>query len=85
MTQEVADRDAGILKARLAGDLDGYTSWALEDTPDGCSLHFVEEVEVNKALLRVLAPVARPLFRLNHAVMMLRGERGLRRHLSERS
>jgi hypothetical protein len=83
MSQEVADREAGILRARLAGDLDGYSSWTLKDTPDGCSLQFDQEVVVNKVCLRILAPVARPVFRLNHAVMMYRGERGLRRYLNE--
>ena len=36
----------------------------------------------NKALLRRLAPIARPAFRANHALMMRHGERGLRTYLA---
>jgi hypothetical protein len=45
-------------------------------------LEIVQDVVVNKALLRALAPVARPVFRANHAAMMWRGQRGLRSFLN---
>ena len=44
-------------------------------------LLFEQEVEVKKPLVRVLSPVARPLFRFNHALMMRRGDHGLNRYL----
>lgn len=40
-----------------------------------------QRVVVTKPLLRALAPVARPLFRANHTLMMRRGQRGLRAYL----
>lgn len=83
MCRELSDRDRGILKVRLSGDLDGYSSWTCKARPNGCLLRFEQEVFVNKLLLRLLAPVGRPVFRLNHALMMFRGERGLRRYLVE--
>ncbi len=76
------DPEAGVLEARLTGDLEGHSRWTLAPSPDGTgtSLHFGEEVEVRRRLLRTLS-FARPAFRLNHAVMMRAGERGLGRHL----
>lgn len=81
LEQQSADAGAGTLKASLAGDLQGWSSWQVEENGTGCRLLYDQEVLVNKRLLRLLAPVARPVFRLNHALMMLRGERGLQRYL----
>ena len=43
---------------------------------------FEEEVTATKALLRYLAPVARPAFRANHTLMMRHGQAGLRVYLA---
>ena len=43
---------------------------------------FDEEVVTTKRTLNVLAPVARPLFKLNHEFMMRHGEAGLRTFLA---
>jgi hypothetical protein len=75
-----ADRDRGVLRARLTGDLAGFTGWHLVPTSDGTRAEFHERVEVHRPLLRWLA-VARPAFRANHAWMMRCGQRGLRHHL----
>jgi hypothetical protein len=42
---------------------------------------FEEEVTVTKRSLRWLAPLARPVFRANHAAMMRHGRAGLTAHL----
>ncbi|MFT7838046.1 polyketide cyclase [Saccharothrix sp. BKS2] len=76
------DRDAGLLRADLAGDLDGTASWRVLPDGPGARLVFEQEVVVRKALLRALAPVARPVFRFNHALMMRSAERGLRTYLA---
>lgn len=81
MEKQVDDPESGILKAGLSGDLEGFSSWAVRPEGDGCRLIYDQEVEVTKRLLRMLAPVARPLFKLNHSLMMYRGQRGLRAHL----
>ncbi len=41
-----------------------------------------EQVTAHKVLLRKLALVARPAFRLNHALMMRHGLRGLNAYLA---
>ena len=84
MEKQVDDPESGILKAGLTGDLEGFSSWAVEQQGEGCRLIYDQEVEVTKRLLQKLAPVARPLFKLNHALMMHRGERGLRAHLASK-
>jgi hypothetical protein len=83
MEAEIADESTGTLRAGLSGDLEGFSSWVVKPEDGGCRLIYNQEVEVTKKLLRVLAPIARPLFRLNHHVMMSRGEKGLRAHLSQ--
>jgi hypothetical protein len=83
MEAETDDPSSGVLRAGLTGDLVGFSSWTVEENSGGCRLIYDQEVEVTKRLLQVLAPIARPFFILNHRVMMRRGERGLRAHLTK--
>ncbi|MFD7660350.1 SRPBCC family protein [Actinosynnema sp. NPDC059797] len=76
------DRDAGLLRADLVGDLDGTASWRVLPDGRGTRLVYDQQVVVRKALLRVLAPVARPVFLLNHGLMMRSGRRGLHTYLA---
>jgi hypothetical protein len=71
------DPTAGVLQADLRGDLEGFSRWTITAVQGGCQAVFEEDVIANKLLLRVLAPLARPIFRWNHALLMNRGERGL--------
>ena len=80
--QAVRDPDAKVLEATLRGDLDGFTRWTIQGSPDGSRLLFEEEVTTTKGSLRALAPVARPAFKANHYLMMRHGERGLRTYLA---
>lgn len=79
--KEIEDRQTGILRTRLTGDLEGWSNWSIVALGTGCILRFDEEVVTTKPIMNALAPVAGPLFRLNHSVMMRHGERGLRRML----
>lgn len=85
LEQQVADEEAGVLQAAMTGDLEGWSRWLLLPRQSGCLLKFEEEVVVNRPLLKVLSPVARPLLEANHSVMMRRGEGGLRQYLSRNS
>lgn len=82
MQRQVLDRDTGMLEAGLSGDLQGWSSWKVSRAQGGCLLVFEEQVEMKRRLLRLIAPAARPAFLVNHALMMKRGEAGLRRHLA---
>lgn len=81
LQKEIADEPAGILRTSLSGDLEGWSSWSISPVGGECWLRFHEEVVTTRRLMNALAPIARPLFRLNHSLMMRHGERGLRRHL----
>lgn len=78
---EIADKRVGILRTSLTGDLEGWSSWSIRSVGSECLLRFDEEVVTTRPLMNALAPIARPLFRLNHSLMMRHGEQGLRRHL----
>ncbi len=68
----------GVIDARLSGDLEGFARWSIESVGGSCKLVYDQEVDANKALLKALAPVARPAFRMNHSLMMRNGQAGLR-------
>lgn len=76
------DHRRGVIDAHLSGDLEGFARWTVTDLGTGCRLTYDQEVETNKALLNRLAPLARPAFRANHALMMRHGQAGLRTYLA---
>ncbi|MDT0345579.1 SRPBCC family protein [Streptomyces litchfieldiae] len=69
---------AGVLEIALSGDLDGWLRWTLIPLEGGTRVRHEQDTALRKPLLRRLAPVARPAFAANHAVMMRAGHRGLR-------
>jgi hypothetical protein len=76
------DEAAGRLRVGMTGDLEGYCEGVVDHHETGARLAISQRVEVTRPLLRTFAPVARPLFRANHAMMMRRGQRGLREYLA---
>ena len=82
LERTVAEPQAGILEARLTGDLEGVIRWSIDRVDDGCLITFDEQVTTNKAALNALAPIARPAFVANHALMMAHGQAGLRTFLA---
>jgi hypothetical protein len=81
----IADQQAGLLRASLSGDLEGFASWEIIGRDGGTDLVFDQEVVVHKALLRRLVLVARPFFRGNHDLMMRGGLKGLKQVLADRA
>ena len=75
------DRDAGVLEARMEGDLEGFSRWTISADGVGSRLVFDEVVTTNKKMLNLLAPLARPAFKANHTIMMRNGRRGLTAYL----
>ncbi|MFF5976135.1 SRPBCC family protein [Streptomyces sp. NPDC012769] len=77
------DPAARVLEIALGGDLEGWARWTLSTLPDGTGTHalYEQEVEVRSPLMRALAVPGRPVFRVNHALMMRAGRRGLAAHL----
>ncbi|MCB5165355.1 SRPBCC family protein [Streptomyces bambusae] len=84
-TGQRRDPAAGVLEAALHGDLEGWVRWTLRpDGHGGTRARYEQEVTVRKPLMRRLAVPGRPLFRLNHALMMRSGRRGLQALLAAR-
>jgi hypothetical protein len=78
------DRAAGVLEAKLVGDLSGWSRWTISSTTSGTDLLYEQQVITPRELLRRLALVARPALLANHAWMMRSGRQGLERHLRQR-
>jgi uncharacterized protein YndB with AHSA1/START domain len=76
-TQKRRDPEVRVLEATMVGDLTGFSRWTISASGAGTEAVFDEEVEVMKASLRRLSPLARPAFRGNHTLMMRHGHRGL--------
>ncbi|MGV9350252.1 SRPBCC family protein [Streptomyces spiralis] len=79
VTAHQARRDpaAGVLEVTMTGDVDGWARWTLTARGTGILARYDQEVDVRKPLLRRVAVPGRPLFRLNHRLMMRAGRRGL--------
>ncbi|MDI3420242.1 SRPBCC family protein [Streptomyces luteolus] len=75
------DPAAGVLEIRMTGDLDGWARWTLTPAGGGTRVLYEQEVDVRRPLLRRFAVPGRPVFLLNHALMMRSGRRGLIGHL----
>lgn len=82
MHRDHQDEQAGLMRVRLSGDLDGVLAGAVRAAGAGTLLRITQDVQARKELLRRLDAVARPLFRANHALMMRRGHRGLSAYLA---
>jgi hypothetical protein len=59
------------------GDLRGHGVWTLSTINDRVHVRFDWRVHADRALLRILTPVLRPLFRWNHNVAIERAMVGL--------
>ena len=78
------DRHAGVLEARLMGDLDGWARWTLLTAERSTVLLYEQHVTTPGPLLRALARLGRPALELNHAWMMRAGRLGLQQRLAAR-
>jgi carbon monoxide dehydrogenase subunit G len=83
LTSERSDRESGVLRAVLGGDLVGWAQFELHsDGPTRTRLDYAQEVDLHVLgrLGRAASyPFARPLLVANHALMMRSGMRGLAR------
>lgn len=73
-----------ILESRASGELEGTGLWRFSQSPQGTIASYDWNVRTTKPWMNQAAAVARPLFVLNHNIVMRRGEAGLIRHLRVR-
>ncbi|MET8247957.1 SRPBCC family protein [Streptomyces sp. NPDC005202] len=71
------DPAAGVLEVAMSGDVDGWARWTVTAQETGTLARYDQVVDVRKPLLRRFAVPGRPVFRLNHWLMMRAGRRGL--------
>ena len=62
------------IHSRLDGDFEGTGTWLLQADEAGTHVQLDWRPSVNKAGVKQLSPVLRPLFRANHTWTMRRGE-----------
>ncbi|MFC6704941.1 SRPBCC family protein [Flexivirga alba] len=83
LSTELVDAESGVLRATLAGDLVGWSQFALRASgPDRTILDYTQEVRLGMpGMIGRLASsaIARPVLIANHAAMMRSGMRGLAR------
>jgi len=78
-----------LIESSAEGELEGTGRWTFSGNGKETAVRYDWNVRTTKLWMNLLAPVARPLFKWNHDVVMKQGEEGLRRllkpALSERS
>ncbi|SDJ89679.1 SRPBCC family protein [Streptomyces indicus] len=75
------DPAAGVLEVAASGDLRGWARWTVGSHDGGTRAVYEQEVDVERGLMRTFAVPGRPVFLLNHALMMRSGRRGLAGYL----
>ncbi|MGW5850745.1 SRPBCC family protein [Streptomyces sp. NPDC055254] len=85
-TELLRDPVRGVLEVSLRGDMDGWARWTVRPRAGTGTARtrvlYEQEVEVRRPLMRLLALPGRPVFRLNHALMMRAGRHGLAARLA---
>ena len=72
------------IAGRADGELQGTGVWSLTPADAGTAVRYDWRVEATTRWMRVLAPIARPIFAWNHDVIMQWGYEGLQRRLKIR-
>lgn len=70
-----------IIEGKALGELSGTGRWQLSSDADVTTVRYDWQVETTKRWMNLLTPVARPLFKWNHDVVMRWGAEGLAREL----
>ncbi|MFO0937128.1 MAG: SRPBCC family protein [Gemmataceae bacterium] len=64
------------------GELEGVGKWELSSESGVTLIRYDWHVKANKKWMRLLSPIARPVFKLNHDVIMNWGQIGLQKSVS---
>ena len=70
-----------LIEGEAAGELSGTGVWRFSDEGNSTRVRYDWNVRTTKPWMNLLAPVARPLFKWNHDVVMGWGAEGLARRL----
>jgi len=81
VTQVLEVTKPRAIRASAAGDLEGEGTWRLAERDGGTDVEYTWRVNLDRAWMRLFAPLMRPVFTWNHNAVMTAGESGLRRYL----
>lgn len=70
-----------LIRGRARGQLDGIGTWALTPEAGTTRVHYTWCVDLGTRWMRLVSPLAAPVFRWNHVGVMRAGAQGLARHL----
>jgi hypothetical protein len=70
-----------LIEGEAVGELSGTGRWQFTDEGDSTRVRYDWNVKTTKPWMNLLAPVARPVFKWNHDVVMNWGAEGLARKL----
>ena len=71
-----------VIEGRASGELAGTGRWELTPQENSTRVRYDWSVQTTKAWMRVLSPIARPIFAWNHDIVMAWGLEGLVRRVS---
>ena len=74
-----------LIEGRAIGELQGQGRWQLSNDGETTTVRYDWNVETTKAWMNYLAPIARPVFKWNHDVVMGWGREGLAKRLNYRT
>lgn len=80
-SRTVKVRKPHTIEIEAIGELEGSGRWELSQADSATEARYYWSVRTTKRWMNLLAPVARPLFRWNHNVVMTQGGEGLARLL----
>lgn len=72
-----------LIESAADGELQGTGRWSFSTEGEGTAARYDWNVRTTKPWMNLLAPVARPLFRWNHDVVMSWGLEGITRLLTQ--
>ena len=72
-----------LIEGVATGELEGNGLWRFSADRTGTVVHYDWEVRTTNLWMNLLSPLARPLFKWNHDVVMGWGAEGLRKRLGE--
>jgi len=70
-----------LLEGEAIGELQGFGRWQLSSESEITTVRYDWKVKTTKSWMNYLAPIARPLFKWNHDVVMGWGREGLAKRL----
>ena len=85
ITNEVIySRKPDIIQFEAMGDLRGRGTWYFAECEGGTEITFDWRVVANKAVLRLISFLLKPLFRANHHFCIVEAEKGIRKDLMKK-